>query len=166
MNAKTLQITASGREPAANKATTSKSVEDRLRLFLFGLSGVMCLGTIVELWLAEHTKQLIQFLPFILCGLGLAAVIAVLLRPSRSTLWALRLVMGLAAFGSLIGVYEHITSNLELVREVKPNLALVGALWQAAHGAAPLLAPGTLAVAALVAIAATYYHPALGNRAP
>jgi hypothetical protein len=166
MNAKTLQITASGREPAANKATTSKSVEDRLRLFLLGLSGVMCLGTIVELWLAGHTKQLIQFLPFILCSLGLAAVIAAWLRPGRSTLWTLRLVMGIAAFGNLIGVYEHLTSNLELVREVKPNLALVDALWKAAHGAAPLLAPGTLAVAALVAIAATYYHPALGNRAP
>lgn len=165
MTAKTPHTIAPSRELSADKAMTSKTVEERLRLFLLGLSGVMCLGTLVELWLAEHTKQLIQFLPFILCGLGLAAVIAVLLRPSRSSIWTLRLVMGIAAFGSLIGVYEHIASNLEVVREVNLNLALVEALWKAAHGAAPLLAPGILALAALVAIAATYYHPALGNRA-
>jgi len=143
---------------------TAKTVEERLRLFLLGLSGAMCLGTIVELWLAEHTEQLLQLLPFILCGLGLAAVIAVLLRPGRSTIWALRFVMGLAAFGSLVGVYEHVASNLEVVREVNPNLAWADALWTATHGAAPLLAPGILVLAALMAIAATYYHPALGNR--
>jgi hypothetical protein len=74
-------------------------------------------------------------------------------------------MMGGAAFGSLIGVYEHIVSNLEVVREVNPNLAGVAALWQVARGASPLLAPGILALAALVAIAATYYHPALGHRA-
>ena len=165
MTTKILPATAPSRELSVDEAMTAKIVEERLRLFLLGLSGVMCLGTLVELWLAEHTKQPIQFLPFILCGLGLAAVIAVLLRPSRSSIWTLRLVMGIAAFGSLIGVYEHIASNLEVVREVNPNLAWVDALWTATHGAAPLLAPGILALAALVAVAATYYHPALGNRA-
>ena len=165
MTIKTLRATTVGRELAANKTMTSKLIEGRLRLFLLGLSAAMCLGTIVELWLTEHTKESIQFLPFILCGLGLATAIAALLRPSRSTLWALRLVMGIAAFGSLIGVYEHIASNLEVVREVSPGLGLLEALWKATHGAAPLLAPGVLALAALVAMAATYYHPALGNRA-
>jgi hypothetical protein len=143
---------------------TAKTVEERLRLFLLGLSAVLCLGAIVELWLAEHTQQPIQLLPFALCGLGLAAVIAVLLRPARSTIWALRFVMGIAAVGSLIGAYAHIASNLEVVREVNPDLALVDGLWQAARGAAPLLAPGVLAIAALVAMAATYYHPALGGK--
>src|SRR5574341_367085 len=161
MTTKILQAAAPSQELSADRAMTSKTVEERLRLFLLGLSGVMCLGTIVELWLTGHTKQLIQFLPFVLCGLGLAAIVAALLRPSRATLWALRLAMGVAALGSLIGAYEHITSNLEVVREVSPSLALVQALWKAAPGAAPLLAPGVLALAALVAMAATYYHPAL-----
>jgi len=161
----TTRILPATADPSVTKTMTSKTVEERLRLFLLGLSGVMCLGAIVELWLAGHTQQLIQFLPFVLCGLGLAAVIGVLLRPGRSTIWALRFIMGIAACGSLIGAYEHITSNLEVVREVNPGLALVDALWQAARGAAPLLAPGVLALAALVAMAATYYHPALGNRA-
>jgi hypothetical protein len=36
-------------------------------------------------------------------------------------------------------------------------------LLEALTGAAPLLAPGVLALAGVLAIAATYYHPALGR---
>ena len=139
-------------------------VEDRLRTFLFGLAAAMCLGTIVALALANHTKQAIQWLPFGLCLAGLAAVAAAWLRPARGTLWSLRLVMGAAMLGGLIGGYEHLASNLEVVSETKPGLALLPGLWLAAHGAAPLLAPGILAVTACVAIAATYYHPVLVER--
>ncbi len=139
-------------------------IEDRLRTFLFALAAAMCLGTIVELALASHTKQVIQWLPFGLCAAGLVAVAGAWLRPSRVSVWSLRAVMGAAAVGSLIGGYEHLTSNLEIVRETKPGLTLLPALWLAAHGAAPLLAPGVLAVAACVAIAVTYYHPALAER--
>jgi hypothetical protein len=144
---------------------TSKTVEGRLRLFLLSLSGFMSLGTIVELWLTEHTKEALQLLPFVLCGLGLAVVVAVLLRPQRKTIWTLRIVMSVIALSSLLGVYEHLKSNLEVVLETKPNLATMGALWEAIRGAAPLLAPGILALTAFIALAATYYHPALGNRA-
>ena len=49
------------------------TVEERLRGFLFALAAAMCLGTIVELFLANHTKQAIQWLPFALCAAGLAA---------------------------------------------------------------------------------------------
>jgi hypothetical protein len=156
MTIKARRDVAAGHSPIA-----PLTIEERLRSFLFALAGAMCLGTIVELFLANHTKQPIQWLPFALCAAGLASVVAVWLRPNRASLWTLRIVMGLAAFGSLIGGYEHITSNLEVVRETKPTLTLLPALWLAAHGAAPLLAPGILAVAACVAIAATYYHPAL-----
>src|SRR5205823_3078517 len=101
------------------------TVEERLRGFLFALAAAMCLGTIVELFLANHTKQAIQWLPFALCAAGLAAVMAAWWRPNRASLWTLRMVMGLAAFGSLIGGYEHITSNLEVVHETKPALTLL-----------------------------------------
>ena len=149
---------------AAPMPLPATSIEDRLRTFLFALAAAMCLGTIVELALANHTKQAIQWLPFGLCAAGLAAVAAAWLRPTRASLWSLRLVMGAATLGSLIGGLEHISSNLEVVRETKPGLTLLPALWLAARGAAPLLAPGSLAVAACVAIAATYYHPALTER--
>lgn len=55
-------------------------------------------------------------------------------------------------------------SNLEVVQETQPTLAGLAALGKAAQGAAPLLAPGILALAASVAWAATYYHPTLGAR--
>jgi len=144
---------------------TAKIIEQRLRLFLLSLAGFIGAGTIVELGLAEHTQSLIQFLPFVLCGLGLAAIIAVLLRPHKKTILGLRVVMSIAALSSLLGMYEHITSNLEVVAEVKPEAVGLGALWEALRGAAPILAPGILALMACLALAATYYHPALGNRA-
>jgi len=143
---------------------TAKIIEGRLRLFLLGLAGFLCVGTAVELWLAEHTKELIQLLPFILCGLGSAVIIAVLLHPRRGTIWALRIVMGLVTLGSLFGIFEHIEGNFNFALEIQPNVAMSDALWEAVRGAAPLLAPGILALAALIAIAGTYYHPALGKR--
>jgi hypothetical protein len=125
----------------------------------------MCAGTIIELLLAEHTEDLIQFIPFVLCGLGLAAVAVALLRPGRGTLLALRAVMGLLLVGSLLGVYEHFEGNLAFEQEIRPA-ATFGAVWlDVLKGAAPLLAPGILAVVAVIAIASTYYHPALAREA-
>jgi hypothetical protein len=139
-------------------------VERRLRTFLLVVSAGLCAGTIVELVLAEHTETAIQFVPFVLCGVGLLLVLAALLRPRRGTLLALRGVMALLAAGSLLGIYEHIEGNLAFALEIRPNAAL-GDIWlEALTGAAPLLAPGILALAASLAIAATYAHPLLSRR--
>jgi hypothetical protein len=138
-------------------------IAQRLRTFLLALAGSMCAGTIIELLLAEHTESPTQFIPFVLCGLGLAAVAAALLRPSRSTLLALRAVMALLLAGSLLGVYEHFEGNLEFVQEIRPAATFAAVWLEVLKGAAPLLAPGILAVVALIAIASTYYHPALAR---
>lgn len=144
---------------------TARRLEAQLRLFLLGLAAALCTGTVIELALTGHTEQPLQWVPFILGGLGLAGVVAVLARPGRATIWGLRLVMGLLLLGALVGSFQHVLSNLEIVRETRPDAALGEAVWRALPGAAPLLAPGSLAVAAVVALAATYYHPALGGRA-
>ena len=143
---------------------SAPSVEQRLRLFLLGLAGLMCVGTTIELAFSGHTKRPIQYLPFALCGLGLAVILGVLLRPQRGTIWALRSVMAAIVLGGFLGMYEHVRSNLELVMEVRPDTALATALWKSLGSAAPLLAPGILGLIALIAVAATYSHPALGNR--
>ena len=140
------------------------TVEQRLRTFLLGLAGWMCIGTIVELFLAKHTKDPMQFVPFMLCGVGLIAVAAALWRPRRGTLIALRGVMGLLMAGSLLGVYEHLAGNFTFELEMRPSAAWSDVWFQALRGAAPLLAPGILALAAMIAIAATYEHPALSRR--
>ena len=133
----------------------------RLRSFLLMLASALCAGIIIELGLTGHFKELVQFVPFTLCGLGLIALLAVLFRPNRTTLWALRIIMLIAALGGLLGVYEHLSGNLEFAQEVKAAQAANAPLKMALTGANPPLAPGALVVTAMIAGAATYFHPAL-----
>ncbi len=140
------------------------SVLRRLRHFLLGLAGFMCLGTVVELLLAGHTESPTQLIPFGLCGLGLIVIVWALMRPGRLSVLTLRAVMLLVALGSVFGIYEHFEHNLGFELEIRPG-AGVAEVWLAAlQGANPLLAPGILALAAIIALAATYYHPALAPR--
>jgi hypothetical protein len=135
----------------------------RLRRFLLALSVALLAGAVAELWFVEHTEDKLQLIPFVLCGLGAVAVVVALLRPARASVWALRAVMLLVVLGSLLGVYLHVESNAELERELYPGLS-TGRVWLGALGGAnPLLAPGVLAVAALLALAATYQHPSLAR---
>lgn len=141
-------------------------VEQRLRTFLLVTSGFLCVGTIIELLLAKHYEDVVQLLPFVLCGVGFIAVGAALLRPRPMTLWLMRGVMVISALGSLFGIWEHLESNAGFVSEIQPNATGIGVWLQALGGAAPLLAPGILALAAVLALAGTYAHPALQrNRA-
>jgi hypothetical protein len=147
-----------------DKALPTTTVEQRLRTFLLWLAGSMCVGTIIELFLAKHYEDPLQLIPFALCGVGLIAVVAALRRPQRVRLLALRGVMSLLLLGSLLGVYEHLVNNFAFELDMRPSAVWSDVWFQALRGAAPLLAPGILAVAAVVAIAATYAHPALANR--
>jgi hypothetical protein len=140
------------------------TIEQRLRTFLLVIAGCICAGTIVELFLLEHTETLVQLAPFVLCGVGALAVAAVLARPRRGTLIVLRLVMGLLLLGSLFGVYEHVEHNLEFELEIRPSATASDVWFEALKGASPLLAPGALALAAALALAGTYEHPALARR--
>ena len=150
--------------PLIKHFMTSQIIEQRYRIFLLLLAAFMCLGTIVELWLEEHTGTAVQIIPFILCGLAFLAIVWVLLSPNRSSLLALRGTMLLVGLGSLFGVYEHIEHNLAFELEIRPNAAVSDVFLEALKGASPLLAPGILGLAALIALAATYYHPRLSHR--
>jgi len=136
-------------------------VLSRLRRFLLGLAAFMSAGTIVELALTEHWENAVQILPFVLCLLSLVAIVVTLLRPRRGFVRMLRWVMVLAFIGSLFGVYEHIEHNIEFALEIRPNAVITDVFLDALAGANPLLAPGMLAFTALLALAATYYHPVL-----
>lgn len=133
----------------------------RLRRFLLAVSGGLFVGTVIELGLAEHTESLEQWIPFALCGLGLVMVALALAYPRRATLLALRGSMLVIAAGSLFGLYQHLNGNLAFELEIHPTASLAEALPAALSGVAPLLAPGILALGAGLALAATYYHPAL-----
>ncbi|HEY9404564.1 MAG TPA: hypothetical protein VIQ24_18040 [Pyrinomonadaceae bacterium] len=133
----------------------------RLRRFLLVFSVVLLGGALLELWLIEHTQDPVQFIPFVLCGLGMLAALGALLRPRRATLRTLRVCMVLVILGTLLGIYLHVEGNLALQREVSPNATAGETLFATLGGANPLLAPGILAVSAVLALAATYRHPAL-----
>lgn len=135
----------------------------RLRLFLLALAGLVFLVTPVELWLTEHFGTPIQFIPFVLSALGLVVVLLVLLASRRATLIGLRGVAVVIILGSLLGVYEHLIHNLAFELEIRPNAVPTDVLLDALKGASPMLAPGILAFGALLALAATYYHPALAR---
>jgi hypothetical protein len=139
---------------------STEIITQRFRLFLLTLSGFILAGTVVELWLTEHTESLVQWIPFFLAGLGLLMIVVVLFRPQRALLVGLRIVMGMMVLGSLFGIYEHVEHNLAFELEIQPSATASQVFMKALGGANPLLAPGILALAALLALAATYYHPA------
>lgn len=136
-------------------------VEQRLRLFLLVLTAFVLLVTLVELVLEEHTEEALQWIPFVLCGLGLVSVVVALLRPQRSTLLALRVVMLLVVLGGVLGIGLHLVNNFAFELEIRASATPADVVIEALKGANPLFAPGILVFAALLALAATYAHPAL-----
>jgi hypothetical protein len=133
----------------------------RLRSFLLALSGCLFAGTLFELIFINHTKDPVQWIPFFLCGLGMLADGLAFFSPQRKSFLFLRASMALIALGSLVGMYEHISTNVAFKMEIQPGSTIPQIVTAGLGGAAPLLAPGILAVAAVLALAASYSHPAL-----
>src|SRR5512134_1182544 len=102
---------------------TTATIESNLRRFLLLMAGLIMLASLAELWLEDHTKEALQIIPFILCGLGVLAIAAALLRPRKATLIALRAAMALLALGGLVGVGVHLLNNLAFEQEIRPNAA-------------------------------------------
>jgi hypothetical protein len=140
---------------------SNEVVISRLRKYLLALTCAMCVGVVLELWLTDHLKEPLQFIPFALCALCFITALMMLIRPTRLTIWALRIVMLITAFGGLLGSYQHIIGNYEFALETNPIKASTAPLAVAFTGANPPFAPGALGVLSLVALAATYAHPAL-----
>lgn len=131
------------------------------RRFLLLAAIAICAGVIAELWLTGHTDEPLQWVPFIVCGLGIVLLLAVMARPQRGWLRAMQTLMIVMALAGAVGTVVHMRGNLELAQETKPALAQSQPLWVALTGHNPALAPGALSVTALIALAATYRHPAL-----
>ena len=130
----------------------------RLRRFLLVLSISLFGGALVELWLVGHTQDAIQWVPFALCILGSFAVLLVFFRPGPGTIKILRICMALVVLGTLLGIYLHVEGNMLFAKEIQPNSPTTDLVLKGLSGANPLLAPGILAVAAVLAVAATYRY--------
>ena len=141
---------------------TAAEILRHLRKFLLLLSLFLFGGALVELSLVGHTKELVQWLAFGLAGAGAFTLLLVLFRLSPATVRLLRLCMLLVVLGSVFGMYEHFSGNVAFAREVQPNSTTAHLFWRGLQGANPLLAPGVLAVAAILALSATYRYE-VGN---
>ena len=130
----------------------------RLRRFLLLLSIMMFGSGLIELWLVAHTEEVIQLAAFALAGAGALAALLVLLRPGRASVQILRTCMIVVVLGSIFGVYEHVAGNVAFEREIHPHADNAQLLSRGLRGGNPLLAPGVLAIAAVVAWSATYRH--------
>jgi len=128
----------------------------RLRQFLLATAAVMYLGTVVELIALGHFKEPLQWIPFGLCALGLVVTGLAWRSPQRQVLLGVRWIALVITLGSLFGIYEHLENNFSFYREIHANATALELLTHTLGGASPLLAPGTLALAAILAVAATY----------
>lgn len=144
----------------------SGSTEERYRKFLSLMCGLIFAGTIPELVFTEHTESTLQWVPFILCGLGFLSMTAAWWRPLPRVLRAHRLLMVLIALGGLFGVYEHLWHNYLFEAEIRPNTTTLNALGRALFGSSPLMAPGILTLGAILGLAATWRHPEPDNPSP
>ena len=137
---------------------SAAGVLQQLRKFLLALAILLFAGAIVELWLVGHTEDWLQWIPFGLAIVGILATLLVLTRPGKTAIQLMRIWMVLVVLGTLVGVYQHIAGNIAFEREVNPNATTSQLAWQGIGGGNPLLAPGILTIAALLAGAATYRH--------
>ena len=137
----------------------------RLRLFLLALASLLFAGTLLELYLVNHTEDAIQWIAFGLAGLGLLLTLVVLLRRGPATVMLLRWCMIVVIAGSLFGVYQHVSNNIAFEQEIMPGASWRHLFWRGLSGANPLLAPGTLAIAGLISLAATYKFGITGDDA-
>jgi hypothetical protein len=128
----------------------------RLTNLLYGLAAVMFGGTMLELLAAKHYQEPMQLVPFVLCGVGLVAVLLAWKRPGRTVVQGLRGLMVVTAAATLLGIWKHIEGNIGFIHEMHPTTSGWALIYGALTGRAPLLASGVLAAAASTAIAATF----------
>ncbi len=128
-----------------------------VRRILLAILVIGLTGTAVELLLLDHVEDPFQFVPLAAIALGLAALGWHGFRPSRSSLLAVQIVMGLFLAAGLAGIFFHVQANLEFQREFDPSLKGRALLWQALHSKVPpALAPAVLVQFALIGLAYTY----------
>ena len=135
------------------------SVDGRIRGWLLALSAIIFPVTVIELYLTEHFEDTQQYIPFVVSGLGFAAVVLFALLRNKPMMWVLRLVMVAVIGASLLGMYYHLSGNFAFELDIRPNATRDEVVMDALRGANPLLAPGILAIAGLISLIATYEFP-------
>ena len=139
----------------------SEATLARLCQFLLIITAGIFVMTVLELFFVGHWNENIQFLPFVLCVLGLAVTGWTYFKPSRLAVSAMRWSMIVIGACSLIGFYEHLYNNYSFWLEIQPNATATELLNATFTGGIPVLAPGILLLGTAIGLAALYRHPLL-----
>ena len=139
----------------------SKTISLRRGLLLIFVIGTVGLGT--ELLLLEHFEEWRQQVPLVLLALGLILLAIRLFYRDAIILRLFRLTMLAFVLGGMVGLWFHLSSNMEFELEMYPTLSGLELLSKALGGAMPALAPGALVQLGLIGFLYTYQHPALSR---
>jgi hypothetical protein len=100
--------------------------------------------------------------PLVLLGIGAAVVLWHVAAPRAASVRALQAIATLFLASGMTGVGLHYDGNAAFELEMYPGMRGTQLVRETLTGATPVLAPGSMALLALVAAAYTYRHPALG----
>ncbi len=137
----------------------AEEILKRLRIFLLGFSIFIFAGATAEHIALRHYREDLQWVPLVLCPLGILLIALFLAKPGKGILKALQIGMWIITAGGLIGILVHVSGNMESIFEGGRSASLLNIFYAIAGGRNPLLAPGTLIIAALLSLAAIYHHP-------
>lgn len=133
----------------------------RRGILLIFVLGTVGLGT--ELLLLDHFEEWRQQVPLVLLALGLILLAARLLYRGAIILRLFRWTMLTFVLGGMVGLWFHLSSNMEFELEMHPTLSGLELLFKALSGAMPALAPMALVQLGLIGFLYTYHHPALSR---
>lgn len=146
-----------------------------LRRALLALTGVALAGTTAELVIGRHWESAPQLIPFVVIALAAGALGLIAFARTRGAVSAARGICAVVLAASLFGVWEHIEGNEhagaldQRTAATWETTPATQRFWLAASGGvgpSPPLAPGVLAQAGLMLLAATLRHPALEAERP
>ena len=133
----------------------------RRGILLIFVLGTVGLGT--ELLLLDHFEEWRQQVPLVLLALGLILLAVRIPYRGAIILRLFRLTMLAFVLGGMVGLWFHLSSNMEFELEMHPTLNGLELLFKALSGAMPALAPGALVQLGLIGFLYTYQHPVLSR---
>ena len=145
----------------SDRKRDSGVVSLRRGVLLIFVLGTIGLGT--ELLLLDHFEEWRQQVPLVLLALGLILLAARMFYQGAIILRLFRWTMLAFVLGGMVGLWFHLSSNMEFELEMHPTLSGLELLFKALSGAMPALAPGALVQLGLVGFLYTYHHPALSQ---
>lgn len=124
------------------------------------LIALLCLGlcgTTLELWLIGHHEDIWQWIPLMVMAVSTVSAGWVVVTWTRAAVLAFRTAMVILMGSGVLGATLHYRANMEFQLEMDPSLSGWSLMAHVLHAKAPpALAPGNLALLALVGLVAVW----------